>query len=370
MLKFDPIIVHGGDISGFSKKIGKPEALIKDFSSNINPLGPSKCVEKIYYESFALLKKYPDPQARELTQVIAEKLLLTTDNIIVGNGAIALIELAIRAINPRKVLLVEPCFTEYRRLAILNGAQIDSIGLNPQEDFQFSLEAIMDRLDQTDLIILGHPNNPTGTHLSQEDLLKLIQKVEEQNEFLLIDEAFIDWCPDQSVVDALKDYSSFLVIRSLTKYFSLAGIRIGYAAGAGFLIAKMKGLQETWSCNALAQKLGITALKDQEFYDQTQAWFMTESSRFFNLLSNLPGVKAYSSKANFFLLKVSSHFNPEDFWMRIKREGIYLRDTFDFQGLDASYVRIALLKEEDNNIFIKTLEECLVSYGAFHSLSG
>ena len=346
--------IHGGDIIGFAESIGKPKEEVIDFSSNLNPLAPLKSLQKVYQSSFELITQYPDLHCRALHQTIAQHLNVNTNNILAGNGAIALIELVIRTIQPKNVLLIEPCFNEYRRLAELNGAKVHSIFLKEEHQFQFCLAEIISQLKNIDLVILGSPNNPTGTALTRQELVTLINAVKKQNSFLLIDEAFIDWHPQNSVVKEIQEHSSFVVIRSLTKFFALAGIRIGYAVASNVLIEKMQTLQETWSCNALAQKLGGVALKDITFQKKSRQWFYEESVRFITELNKIPSIKAFPTLANYILIKVEKE-NVNNFCDSMKRAGIYLRTTNDYNGLNKNYFRAAIRKKEENQFLIERI---------------
>ncbi len=360
--------IHGGDIAGFATSIGKSVNQIIDFSSNINPLGPPPSLKQVYQSSFSLVTKYPDLYCRELHQTIAKHLGLSTNNILAGNGAIALIELAIRALQPKNVLLAEPCFTEYKRLAQLHNANVHSIYLREEDKFEFSLKQITDQLANMNLVILGSPNNPTGTALNQKELLSLIQIVEQRDSFLLIDEAFIDWHPNNSVVNRVQPNSSFAVIRSLTKYFALAGIRIGYAVGTESFIEHMQQLQETWSCNAVAQALGVAALNDIAFQESSRQWFQEESVRFKQDLESIPAIQIFPGLVNYILIKIQEKY-VNDFWNTMKEEGIYLRTTQDFNGLDHRYFRVAIRTRKENQFLVEKFKECFAKYDSRLSVS-
>lgn len=351
---------HGGDIDGFAREMGKDRKSIFDFSSNINPLGISPKVKKVYEESFNCISEYPDSYAREFCQEVAQRLSVFSDNAIAGNGAISLIDLAIRSIRPKRALVIEPCFNEYRRLLYLYGADVRQIFLKEEQNFKFSCEDMIKRLDGIDMIILGYPNNPTGTALKLQEMISLIQETKRRKIFLLVDEAFIDWNPELSIYQEIKRSSSLAVIRSLTKFFGLAGIRSGFALAAPEVIARMRSVQEPWSCNTLAQRLSIAALQDVEFQKRSLQWFKEESSEFYRLLSQLPEIKVFPSLVNFFLVKLNDKEVRERFWSYIKSQGIYIREMNDIEGLNNSYFRVALKDQRQNLFLIEKFKEALV----------
>lgn len=351
---------HGGEIDGFAREIGKDRKSIFDFSSNINPLGISPKVKKVYEESFSCISEYPDSYAQEFCQEVAQRLSVSADNVIAGNGAISLIDLTIRSVRPRKALVIEPCFNEYRRLLELYGAQVQPVFLKEERGFNFPYEDIIKRLEGIDMVILGHPNNPTGTALKRQEMISLIQETKRRGIFLLVDEAFVDWNPELSIYQEIKRSSSLAVIRSLTKFFGLAGIRSGFALAAPEVIAKMRSIQEPWSCNALAQRLSIAALQDLEFQQRSLGWFKEESNEFYRRLSQFSEIKVFPSSANFFLVKLNDMENRERFWNFIKSQGIYMREMNDIEGLNNCYFRIALKDQRQNVFLIKKFKEALV----------
>jgi len=351
---------HGGEIGRFAREIGKDKGSILDFSSNINPLGISPKVKKVYEESFNCISEYPDSYSREFCQEVAQCLSVLANNVIAGNGAISLIDLAIRSIRPKRALVIEPCFNEYRRLLYLYGADVRQIFLKEKQDFKFSYEDIIKRLDGIDMVVLGYPNNPTGTALKRQEMISLIQETKRREIFLLVDEAFIDWNPELSIYQEVKRSSSLAVIRSLTKFFGLAGIRSGFALAAPEVIVRMRSVQEPWSCNALAQRLSVAALQDVEFQKRCLQWFKEESKDFYEILSQFPEIKVFPSLANFFLVKLNDRENRGRFWSFIKSQGIYMRDLNDIEGLDNRYFRIALKDRWQNLFLIDKLKEALV----------
>jgi len=352
---------HGGDIIGFAKKSGCSVEHVMDFSSNINPLGVSSKLKRIYQESVLDLAKYPDPHAQTMCQHIAARHRLDVSNVIAGNGSIALIELAIRCLRPKRALLLEPCFNEYRRLLDLSNVSTEHIVLTPEKDFQFPYEEILKKLSEVDLLIIGHPNNPTGLSLSAEKLKHLMDKAGSEGKYILIDEAFIDWCEDSSMIRYVQSCSSPIVVRSLTKFYALAGIRAGYACACKEMIDQMRTFQETWGCNNIAQNLTIAALCDQEFQIKSRKWFDEESKFMWESLKRIPSIKVFPSQANFFLCQIMNPSIKDHFWQKMTRLGVYLREVGDFISLDRSYFRLALKKRAENLFLLRVIQESLQS---------
>ena len=347
---------HGGDLHSFSELFQVKEAGVLDFSSNINPLGISESARRVYLESADELKRYPDPHAREFCRELTRHFPVRYENLLAGNGSIALLNLAIEALAPKRALLVEPCFVEYRRLLELEGVKVRSLKLKASESFRFNLSRIYGALEGMDLLILGQPNNPTGTGLARHELLDLLESARRAGVFVIVDEAFVDWHPELSVSDEVKEDGVFLVLRSLTKFFGLAGIRAGFAIGPSPWIAAMKARQETWSFNRIAQKISVAVLQDRAFQEKSRQWFSQETVWFYHQLKSFQFLNVYPSLANFFLIQFKQSNAP--FWVRfLAREGICVRGAEDFPGLDHSFFRIAVRWRHENERLIRTFEQ-------------
>lgn len=348
---------HGGNLREFASHFGLKENEVLDFSSSINPLGIPETVRRLYLESSAELTRYPDPSSSLLRGEISKQFSLPAQNILVTNGAMSALQLAVRALAPKRALIIEPCFGEYRRLLEGEGASVRGLLLKEPEGFQFDLEEIAASLPGMDLLVIGHPNNPTGTALIREDLAGLAALAKRENVFVLIDEAFADWVPQISLSGEIHDGANFLVVRSLTKFFSLAGLRAGFALGPAFLIAEMRKRQETWAVNRLAEKLSAALLADVDFQIWSRKWLARESAVLNKELRSISGLKIYPSLANFMLVRASS----SGLFEALGSKGIYVRPCGNFGGLDDSYFRIAVRLQAENRFLLEGLRECLIS---------
>lgn len=344
---------HGGELRVFSEKFGIPEREILDFSSNINPLGPPESVKKIFPETLNELPYYPDPEAFEFRREVVKQFPLWPENVIAGNGAAELLDLILRLLRPKRALVIEPTFLEYRRLLNLQGAEIRNILLREKDEFQARPAEITNSLRGVDVAIFTQPNNPTGGFIEKEALQKLLAEAKRRSVFVILDEAFIDWIPEQSLAREVRDDAHFFVIRSLTKFFSLPGIRIGFGLGARKLIEKLENQQVPWSCNRLAQKLAITALRDQDFIEESREWLAQERENFAHHLNEVPSLKVFPSAANFLLIKLPGR---RPILQELGRQGIYLRDLTGFPGLGPNYFRVAVKKREENLRLVEALK--------------
>jgi len=344
---------HGGELRSFSEKFGIRERDILDFSSNINPLGPPASVREAYETAVEDLAHYPDPEALAFRRAVARHFPLWPENVVAGNGAVELLDLILRLLRPKRALLVEPAFLEYRRLLNLGGCEVRSVFLKEKDSFHFSAAEMMNALQGVEVALLAQPNNPTGTHSSREEVLKFLGEARRRNVFVVMDEAFVDWMPELSLGREVRDDSHFFVIRSLTKFYALPGIRIGYGLGAKKLIEKLSSQQIPWSCNRVAQKLGIAALQDSEFTSRSRQWLIEERSWLEGELHSLPWLKGYPSAANFLLIRSTKSLFEE-----MGKRGIYIRDLTEFPGLGPSFFRIAVRTRAENGRLLESLKDC------------
>lgn len=346
---------HGGNLLAFGKRYHKREDEIIDFSSNVSPLGIPESLHSVYQASINDLSLYPDPYAEFFRETVADFFHLSSENVIAGNGSIALLEVAIQFLHPKKALLVEPCFTEYRRLLKLYGSKVDHVLLLPNRDFQFSLGAILKCLSGTNLLVLGHPNNPTGSALNLDEIDHVLEKARKIGIFVIMDEAFVDWEPQRSVVNRVRNSEHLLVVRSMTKLFALAGIRSGFALGPKKLIDRMRNYLGPWNCNRLAQKLSVAALSDLAFQEKSRDWLRHERAWFTQAIKELEEFQVFPSLANFFLIRSTQPL--VGFYEFLGEKGIYVRSTEDFLSLDDSYFRIAIRTRAENQRLMEALSQ-------------
>ncbi len=347
---------HGGHLRAFAERFQIAENEIIDFSSNVNPLNLSESVLEIYAKCALEIGSYPDPDAYALREEITRHYPCPISNVLPGNGAVSLIGLAVRTLTPKKALVIEPCFTEYRRILELQSTEVVSIRLEEANDFAFPFQEILRELANVELLILVHPNSPTGTALAKDDLLELLTFAKQHGVFVIVDEAFADWCPEISVAASLNEDSNFVVIRSLTKFYGLAGIRAGFALGPTGIIESMKRHQNSWDVNVLAQKLSTAMLQETGFIKKTREWFLNESRWFYQQLNEVEAFKVFPSRANFFLMKYLSGESQEVFEF-LGRKGCYIRLTEDYPYLGMPYFRVAIRLRHENEILIKNLKD-------------
>ena len=339
---------HGGNI--YDAAPGGGEWL--DFSANINPLGLSQKVRQAIENGIEKIVHYPDPSARALKQAIAEHYDVPRENIVLGNGGAELFYVFFHAVRPKRVLLPVPSFSEYERAALSAGAEVVYLPLREENDFRMDEREILSQLQAGDCLILGNPNNPTGQLVKADMLERMISEAHHKNVRVLVDESFVDFrsdAGDYTVRSLVGTYDNLIVVQSLTKFFAIPGLRLGFAVTTPSLAEKLEAAKDPWNTNLLAQAAGVAALGDGEYQKQTLQWLETEREFLFRSLAAFEGIKAYQPMVTFIFLRLSSSWGSAPaFCERMKAEGILLRDCSNYPGLDDTFVRVAVRKREDN----------------------
>lgn len=332
---------------------------VVDYSVNINPLGLSPDIRQAIISSIDEIDKYPEIKGTTTRNAIAEYLHIDCNKIIMGNGASELIYLYARAIKPKKVLIIEPTFNEYRRAFQLVGSDIYDYVLDSNNDFIFNVDefaTMMNRVNP-DVVVLCNPNNPTGKLIDEKELLDIIEIIRNNNSFIFIDESFIEFSDRKSIIYK-SDYDNILSLRSMTKYYAIPGIRIGYAVSNDKVINKMEEYKEPWTMNTFALNIVPKIIHDIEFHHKISKWITTERDYMYSQLSKIKNITVYKSYSNFFLCK-SNYFSGNMLNLQLLEKNMYIRVCDNFQSLNDKFIRIAIKKHEDNEKLINVLKNII-----------
>lgn len=323
------------------KRIGKEPI---DFSVNTNPWGPPISVVKALKEAERHINKYPDSESYRLKAVIAKKYKIDEENIIVGAGITELLILSALAFieQDTRVLIPKHTYGEYNVAARIMGGIphfIDMPNLN------ISAEILTDSLRKNSVMFICNPNNPTGQYLGEEDIKMLVETAEDTQALIIFDEAYIDFINKPFATHKLASKSkNVVVLRSLTKFYSIPGIRIGYAIASNDNIQTLRKVKPPWNVNVFAQYAGIAVLEDSKFL-KSSLKKISESKLEFE--KNLP---VRSSAANFYILDVG---NAKLVTKKLLKNGIFVRDCSSF-SLPA-YIRFSVRKPYQNKKLVDAL---------------
>ncbi|MBR2567006.1 MAG: threonine-phosphate decarboxylase [Paenibacillus sp.] len=358
MTGYIEVFGHGGDVETAASRFGGNAAEFLDYSANINPLGPPKEVLEALQQGLQSVLRYPDPAHRGFKLLLSERLGVTPEQISVGNGAAESMALILLALAPRKVGTVEPGFSEYRALARQFGAKVLHTEGREELNWQAQPEDIEQLIEKVDLLFLGQPNNPNGVQYPAEVLRRLARKAEESNTVLVIDEAFIDFIPmsqRQSLAPDWSKYPQVIIIRSMTKFYAIPGLRLGYAIGSPKYIQAMMEKQVTWSVNGLALIAGEACLRSGERFEQDTISQITHERERLTTGLQAYGCSVTPGEANFILVRVPEPWTASTLQEALGLKGILIRNCAMYPGLDERHVRFAVKGAESNDRFLEMI---------------
>ncbi len=352
--------IHGGNIYETAQKYNLKAEEILDFSASVSPLGVPEAVMQAVQDSLGTIAHYPDPDCKVFRQAAALQAGVGSKNILAGNGAAELIYLIVRMINPGIALMPIPTFSEYGYAVNSIGGKLRYIRLQPEEArFTLPVAAMCQSIREADLAFICNPNNPTGTLLHRDELREILEAAKANNCFIVVDEAYLDLVEggsDYSAANRIFDYKNLLVIKSLTKVYSLPGLRIGYGIGPSDLIEKMNTLRDPWTVNVLAQVAGAAALKAGDYRTRLQELVSGERQYLYEEIKRLPGLKPFMPTANFLLVDTSATGIPAAQWQEILlRSRLLIRDCTSFEGMGPYFFRIAIRTRSENIRLIQAL---------------
>jgi len=348
--------IHGGNIRDVCRKYTIKENKIIDFSSNINPLGFPKAIHRIIPKELNKIVCYPDSQSALLKGKISKKLGLDEKNILVGNGSTELIYLIPRVFKPKRALIPVPTFIEYEKSLLSVNCELRYLHLKAEQKFKLNIEETVSSLKKGEILYVCNPNNPTGILLSNNEVRSLVARAEKKGVMVVVDEAFMDFCEDNSVIDEVNKRENLIVIRSLTKFFAIPGLRLGYLVASQRLVHKMSEFKEPWSVNILSQKAGEACFDDDIFALRTKRFIAKERTYLISELSKIKGLKVYDSSTNYLLLKiVKPGLSSGKLYEGLARQGLLIRDCRSFKGLGNNYIRVAVKRRKENTLLITHL---------------
>ena len=327
-------------------------------ASNENALGSSPKAVNAITENLHKINRYPDANAYYLREKLARKFNLPMSRIMVGNGSDELIDLTLHTFlwPDEEVIVPMPGFILYEKFAKAFDGTVITV---PLSNFRIDLPAILKAVSpQTKIIFINSPHNPAGTAITREETSTFLDALP-SDVIVVLDEAYIEFATDPNVVSGMEfldSYPLLVVLRTFSKVYGLAGLRIGYGLASEAIIENINRVREPFSVNLLAQIGALAALDDDEFVDRTLTVTKEGLKYLYEHLKRL-GLEYVPTQANFFSIKTP--LGAQETYRRMLKEGVIIRPMDSF-GLD-DYIRINVGLPEENERFINTLEKVLSS---------
>ncbi len=350
---------HGGRVYEAARRWGIAPEEVLDFSANINPLGPPPGALAAIENCLApaRLRAYPDTHA--FISALADKHGVAFNEIVVGAGSAALMFASLRALNPATVIVLEPGFDEYFRACAAVEAQVTRMRLTEENHFAPDFGALSRLIEERpcDLVILNSPHNPTGRLYAREDVLALLDVAEANDVAVMLDEAFIDYAPESSLLRVAASKNRLVVLRSLTKFYAIPGLRVGYAVCTAEMAAEIREQIDAWPVSTIALEAGRAAMVEGEYETETRRINTRTREEFAAALCEI-GLFVFPSDANFLLVKMPRGSGAGlARWLESAR--ILIRRCDSFSGLGDAYIRLAVRSREDNLRLVSLIEAWL-----------
>ena len=371
--------VHGGNLAWAAALAGCPASAILDFSASISPLGPPESALDAIQAHLSSLTAYPDPDYGELRTALGEALNVDPDWILPGNGSAELLTWAAWDLSKLSATyLVTPAFGDYWRALSAFGAKVLKCPLDLQlldaepvrrlvtDDLSVSNRSLVSpsfclpvplALNAERGLLLNNPHNPTGLLFGREAILPYVK----QFGMVVVDEAFMDFLPpweQETLIHAVEEFPNLVILRSLTKFYSLPGLRLGCAIAHPDILRRWQLLRDPWPVNALAAAAAAAVVRDTVFERQTWDWLPVARFELFEGLANLPGLQPIAGAANFLLVESSMSVSLIQKSL-LERHRILIRDCLSFPELGDRFFRVAVRSRAENLRLIAGLAEVI-----------
>jgi histidinol-phosphate aminotransferase len=344
----------GKPIEEVRRQLGLKEVI--KLASNENPLGPSPKAVSAIKQSLAKINRYPEGSCFYLRHRLSKKLKVKPQNLIFGNGSDEIIDIIIKAFSEPddEVITSDITFLEYKIIARQNGRRVKAV---PLKDFKYDLSAIRKNISpKARVIFIANPNNPTGTYLKRSEVDKFLDGLP-GDIVVVFDEAYLEFAENQDFPKSLNYFrqgKNVIILRTFSKIYGLAGLRIGYGIAGKEFIRYMERARQPFNVNTLAQEAALAALDDTAFIRKAQR-VVSEGKKY--LYSELDRLKInyIPSAANFILIDLKQ--NGLKIFNKLLKEGIIVRDMRQY-GLN-NFIRVTVGTKKENKKFVEALKKVL-----------
>ena len=333
------------------------------YNANLNPLGIPGSVRRAIQQNIGSIVKYPDAYYNSLKKSVAAYAGVPMDYVVMGNGSVDLIKLYATLVGPKKALILVPGSSEYEFILSSYNTELVFYNLKEEKDFELDVNDLIQNLDESlDMVIIGNPNNPTSKKITREDVKALADACKSMNIFLVIDEMYIEFVDnykDFTAVPLTEEYSNLAVIRSVSKFFAVPGLRFAYALMNNPEMKEIVDRITTKNNIASLTAIAVTDMfKDEEYITESQSIIHTERSLVYLAMSTSRSIKLYKPEANFMLVKLlKEDLTSADVAEHCNLRGVIIRKCDNIRGLDEKYIRFCFMNPKQNDLMVNTILE-------------
>jgi cobyric acid synthase CobQ len=318
-------------------------------------LGPPEWLRPVISREVENLVHYPDPYASALVSVIADRYQVPEESVVVANGTTELLYQLPKLLGCDRALIPCPSYIDYAKVMELAGMTVQPFLLTAESGFVLDPQKLSPFLSGGELVVIGTPNNPTGALVDPEQIITLAKS--HPATLFLVDEAFLDFVEDGKSVAATAN--NILTLHSLTKFYAIPGLRLGFGIFSLPLARLLREHLPPWTVNSMAQAVGVRAIADQEYGDQSQALCRELRTAFIHELRGIPALQVFDSAANYLLLRLVDGSDAGILARQLLERRIMIRTCGNYTGLDSSYFRLAVRTEPENRLLLVALREVL-----------
>lgn len=357
---------HGSDLEKIEDVYGIPKDKIVSFSANVNPLGFSPKAAEALKNNLDVISRYPDRDYTELKKAIASYTRAAAQHMILGNGVTELLSLFITITAPKKAVIVGPTYSEYEKDLNRLQCSISYIMAKESENFILTGEDIISRTpDDSELVILCNPNNPTSGALCKKELEKIAADYQRRNIFLLIDETYVEFSSrsdEITAADLTGAYDNLFILRGTSKFFATPGLRLGYALTSNQkILDKAAKTQDPWNINSAAELVGGVMFQDTDYIRLVRQTMDVEKDYICESLQTIPGIHLYPVNSNFVLVKLpKDSLTSGELFTILIRQGMMVRNCSTFPTLGQDFIRICFMSHADNERLVAAIKEALL----------
>jgi threonine-phosphate decarboxylase len=347
---------HGGNVFTAARALGVAPDQVIDFSASINPLGMSSRVRSALIDSLDSLIHYPDTSHKDLKQALGEFHDLSPDHFTIANGSTELIYNLPALLPGKKALIISPSFSEYVRALNQHHWEVRHFILASENNFSIDTDELERALaGGVDALFICNPGNPSGKLYPERTMEKICTLCLSAGTFLVLDEAFMDFCEEASAKRMIAQSENAVLLRSMTKFFGIPGLRLGYAISNAPLAGRLDSMGGPWSVNSLALAAGTAALQDVRHNLESLEFIRQERRTLIEGLAGFSQLRLYPSSVNYLLVEIMEGMTSRELRERLLPHRILIRDCASFVGLSGRFFRVAVRTGAEN----KRLLECL-----------
>lgn len=334
------------------------------YNANLNPMGVPETVTKALSENLDAVVRYPGDYYGNLKSAIAVYLKCDADHVALANGSADLLHKYAIAVAPKKAMVLVPTFSQYEAVLNVHGCEMSYYELEEAKNFEFDLADFVSKLDSSlDMIIIGNPNNPTSQIISRDDMETLAAVCRELDIFLVIDEMYIEFTEDYeklTCVPLVEEYNNIAVLRSVSKFFAVPGLRLAYAIMNNKEYMKAIETKVPTDISSLTAVACLTMFRDTKYIEESRSQIYTERNLIYSAMAPSKKVKLYKPYANFMLVKLLDvEVTAEKIVDACRLKGIMIRNCGNIKGLDNRYIRFCFMKPSQNDLLVNTIMDAI-----------